>query len=75
MPGAQIGIHSAYAADGTPAPAGTAAMGRFLLSVGAPREIVQAMWSTAPDQMHWLTEDEKKVLGIVTLQPGKRPGS
>ena len=47
-----------------PSPEGTAMMREYLALVGAPEELLDRMSSTGPAEIYWLTEGDKRALGI-----------
>lgn len=74
--GAEIGLHSARYANGELSLEGTGMMADFLAQIpNMPASVIPALWSTPPDDMFWLTDAQKDAIGVVTLDPGQRPGS
>lgn len=65
--GASLGLHSSAYLDGTPSIEGTAAMGSYLASIGTPASIIEKMSNTAPMNMHWLTDQEKRELSLFEI--------
>src|SRR5687768_15276991 len=67
LAGASMGLHSAAYLDGTPSEIGTFAMAQYLKAIGTPANLVERMETTAPGEMFYLTEADKKALNIVVL--------
>jgi hypothetical protein len=70
-PGAEIGLHSASTADGRSDPEATALMARYLSGVGVPGSTLRRMARTAPSDIRWLTQAERKALRIRVLSDAR----
>lgn len=70
--GASIGLHSSSYIDGSLSAEGTAEMARYLVEIGTPMSLISRMASTAPYDMHWLTDSEMRAMDVRVITPGSQ---
>jgi hypothetical protein len=66
--GAAIGLHPAAFPDGSVDPRATQAMALYLGRVGVPSSTLEALATTTPGEIRWLSPSELAALGIRTLE-------
>jgi hypothetical protein len=66
---ASIGLHMARTREGDPSLAGTSLIEGYLLAMGVPAGVLSRMYSYGPEEMLWLSEDDKRSLNVINLWP------
>lgn len=66
---AAIGLHQAHDGHGNKRELATARMDGYLSALGLPRSTLAPMYDYGPNDMMWLSDQERNKLGIISLWP------